>query len=84
MRSLATTLIVLLLPSLLVRPFLRILGHKIGKNVRLGFTIIRSSNIELGDGSRIGHFNLLKLEGLVLGNKTKIKHFNILIWKYKQ
>ncbi len=49
------------LPSFLRVVLLRILGHKIGRNVRISIlTILHAPKIEIGDNVRIGPLNIIK------------------------
>lgn len=77
MKKTLTLFSILLLPSFLLRPILRLFRHKIGKNAKIGFSIVMTNHIELGNNARIGHFNLIKIDSIVLNNNTLIKHFNI-------
>lgn len=52
-------------------------GAQIKGSARVGFSIINSAQIELGDGATIGHFNMIKgLSLLRLGNSASIGHRN--------
>jgi acetyltransferase-like isoleucine patch superfamily enzyme len=54
------------LPSFLKRPLYRhVFGYRIGRGVRIGFTLLDAERVELGDGTRIGHFNLILRVGLL-------------------
>ena len=56
------------LPSFLRVFLLRMLGHKIGRNVRISIlTILHAPKIEIGDDVRIGPFNIIKC-----GDEVKI------------
>ncbi|MEO6654963.1 MAG: hypothetical protein ABIO36_02675, partial [Pyrinomonadaceae bacterium] len=53
-------------------------GYKIGKKVRIGFTIIDAKECEIGDGGYIGHFNaFIGIKKLSIGEQTKIGTLNI-------
>jgi acetyltransferase-like isoleucine patch superfamily enzyme len=78
MKKTITLLIILFLPSFLIRPLLRVLGHTIGKKVTFGFSIIKANKLSFGDFSKIGHFNLILNQELILMSNCCIKHFNIL------
>jgi acetyltransferase-like isoleucine patch superfamily enzyme len=57
-----------LLPSFLRVLLLRMLGHKIGRNVHISIlTILHAPKIEMGDNVRIGPFNIIKC-----GDEVKI------------
>lgn len=68
-----------LLPSILARPLLRLIfGYKIGKRVRIGFSVIHAEECEIGDDVRIGHLNLFTRVGkLSIGEHSRIGVLNI-------
>lgn len=76
---LALLITVSVLPSLLARPCLRTLfGYKIGKRVRIGFSIIDVDECEIGDDVTIGHFNVFtRTKKLFIGEHTRIGVLNI-------
>ena len=69
-----------LLPSFLKRPCYRILfGYRIGRRVRIGFSILDAASCEIGDDCQIGHFNLVTGVGkLVMGDHVRVGHLNII------
>ena len=70
--------IVCILPSFIGVLVLRLLGHKIGKKVRIGFSLISAKQIILEDNVKIGHFNLIINNALVLNKGACIGYLNIL------
>ncbi len=55
-----------------------LLGYKIGKRVRIGFSIIDVGNCEIGDDVTIGHFNVFSgTQDLSIGEHSRIGVFNI-------
>jgi acetyltransferase-like isoleucine patch superfamily enzyme len=68
------------LPSFLKRSCYRaFFGYRIGKRVRIGFTILDAAACEIGDDSRIGHLNLIiGVKNLTLGDHVRIGHLNII------
>lgn len=78
------TLLVLLsfafLPSFLKRPFYRMFfGYKIGKRVKIGFSIIDAKDCVIDDDVSIGHLNaLIGIKKLSIGEHTRIGHLNII------
>ena len=66
-----------LLPSFILTFILRILGYKIGKNVKIGFSFLMCSEVSLEENVRIGHFNLLLNESLFMKQDSKIGYLNI-------
>lgn len=81
MRKLRLALLcgVSILPTVVARPLLRALfGYKIGRRVRLGFSIIDASEVEIGDDVQIGHLNIFTGIGkLSIGDQTRIGVLNI-------
>jgi acetyltransferase-like isoleucine patch superfamily enzyme len=69
-----------LLPSFLKCPCYRLfLGYKIGRRVRLGFSIIDARECRIADDVRIGHFNLVLGVGkFIVGDHVRIGHLNII------
>lgn len=84
MRTSKFKLLVLLgiafLPSFLKRPFYRwFFGYKIGKGVRIGFSIIAAGECTIDDDVSIGHLNaLIGIKKLSIGDHTRIGHLNII------
>lgn len=71
--------IVALLPSAIARPCYRwFFGYKIGKRVRLGFSIIDVGECSIEDDVSIGHLNVFtRIEKLSIGDHTRIGVLNI-------
>jgi acetyltransferase-like isoleucine patch superfamily enzyme len=69
-----------LLPSFLSRAGYRLLfGYKIGKRVRIGFSIIDARQCVIEDDVRIGHFNVIVgVKKLSLGDHVRIGHLNVI------
>jgi len=69
-----------LLPSFLLRPCYRLFfGYRIGKRVRIGFSIIDADACEIGDDCSIGHGNLvIGVKKLTLGDHVRIGYLNII------
>ena len=76
---LATLALVALLPSPVARTCYRwFFGYKIGKRVRLGFSIIDAVECEIDDDVSIGHLNIFTgIETLSIGDHTRIGVLNI-------
>jgi acetyltransferase-like isoleucine patch superfamily enzyme len=68
------------LPSFLKRPLYRLcFGYKIGKRVRVGFSVIDARECSIGDDTQIGHFNLvIGVKKLTVGDHVRIGYFNII------
>ena len=67
------------LPSAVAKPLLRVFfGYRIGKGVRLGFSIIDAKDCEIGDYVSIGHLNIFTgIAKLSLGEHSRIGALNI-------
>ncbi len=76
---LALLFAVSILPSPLAKPCLRLFfGYKIGKRVRIGFSIIDCGECEIGDDVSIGHLNVFtRTTKLTIGEHTRIGVLNI-------
>jgi len=77
---LALLAVVGLLPGPVKRPLYRALfGYRIGRGVRIGLVILDAEAVELGDGTEIGHLNLITRVGsLVTGRSVRIGALNII------
>ncbi|MCL5127257.1 hypothetical protein [Algibacter sp. L4_22] len=78
MKKIITLIACLLLPSVVLRSVLRLLGHKIGKRSKIGFSLIRVRSLCLGDDVKIGHLNLILNTKIELSNNARIGYLNIL------
>ncbi|MEJ7848411.1 MAG: hypothetical protein WKF92_10010 [Pyrinomonadaceae bacterium] len=67
------------LPSTLACIGLRLVfGYKIGKNVRIGFSIIDADECVIGDNVSIGHLNaFVGVKKLLIGEHTRVGTLNI-------
>lgn len=76
---LATLAVIGILPSPLAVVSLRVLfRYKIGRRVRIGFSVIDAGECEIGDDVRIGHLNVFTRVGkLTIGEHTRIGALNI-------
>lgn len=72
--------LIALLPSFLMRPVLRLFfGYRIGKGVRIGFSVVDAAHCVIEDGVRIGHLNLVMgVNQLFVGDHVRIGHLNII------
>lgn len=73
-------LLLAFLPSFLKCPLYRLFfGYKIGKRVRIGFSIIDANECSIDDDVSIGHLNaLIGIKKLSIGEHTRIGHLNII------
>jgi acetyltransferase-like isoleucine patch superfamily enzyme len=69
-----------ILPSFAKRPLYRLLfGYKIGKRVKIGFSVIDAKECVIDDDVRIGHLNLfVQTKKLTIGDNARIGHLNII------
>lgn len=67
------------LPSFLKRPLYRLFfGYKIGRRVRIGFSIIDAQSCTIDDDVSIGHLNaFVGIEKLSIGDHARIGHLNV-------
>ena len=68
------------LPNLLKRPLYRaVFGYRIGRRVRIGFVLLDAQAVDLGEGTDIGHLNLiLRVGELTMGRHAKVGCLNII------
>jgi acetyltransferase-like isoleucine patch superfamily enzyme len=68
------------LPGAIKIPIYRhVFGFKIGRGARIGLSLLDVDHLELGDGARVGHGNLmLRTRAIHLGARAEIGYANIL------
>ena len=68
------------LPSFLKRSCYRLFfGYRVGKRVRVGFSIIDALECVIDDDVRVGHFNvIIGVKKLTIGDHVRIGHLNII------
>jgi acetyltransferase-like isoleucine patch superfamily enzyme len=71
--------LIAILPSFLKRPCYRLFfGYKIGKNVKIGLTLLDAKDCTIDDDVIIGHLNVfIGIKKLSIGDHAKIGHLNI-------
>lgn len=74
-----TALVAVLLPSFLLRPVLRLLGHRVAASARIGFSLLWVDRICLDQHTRVGHLNLLVAKRLVLRERAYIGRQNVVL-----
>lgn len=74
----ATAVSALLLPSPLARFMLNALGHRIARGGRIGISLVLVDQINMGPGTRIGHFNLIHIRRLVMRQGSYLGRMNVL------
>jgi acetyltransferase-like isoleucine patch superfamily enzyme len=77
---LAILALISLLPSFLLRPCYRLLfGYRIGKRVRIGFSVVDARECMIEDDVEIGHLNVvIGVEKLFIGDHVRVGHLNII------
>jgi acetyltransferase-like isoleucine patch superfamily enzyme len=66
-----------LLPQVLKLSLYRLWGWQIGRDVRVGLSVIHAHSVVMAEGVRIGHGNIFKnLRVLDLGRNCYIRHLN--------
>jgi acetyltransferase-like isoleucine patch superfamily enzyme len=77
---LAALAAVALLPGFLKRPLYRgLFGYRIGRRVRLGFSLIDAEECEIADDVSVGHLNAVVGVGrLFIGDHARIGHLNVI------
>jgi acetyltransferase-like isoleucine patch superfamily enzyme len=71
-------ILTILLPNAIkIAIYRKLFSWSIGKNVKVGISFISAQSVELDDGVKIGHFNIIKnLRCLKMGNDSSILNFN--------
>lgn len=67
-------LLIFALPTCVVRFFLK---NKIGKNVKMGFSLFFCRKIEIGDNTHLNSFNIFRVEELIIAKNVRCGSFNI-------
>ncbi len=77
---LALLAVIALLPGFVKRPLYRgLFRYRIGRGVRIGLVILDAGTVELGDGTDIGHLNLITRVGsFITGRSVRIGSLNII------
>lgn len=77
-RRFPTAIVALLLPSVLARPILRLLGHRIGRGCQFGWSLVIADRLWMQDRAVIGHCNLINIDRIVMRSDSRIGRMNIL------
>ena len=72
--------LVALLPGVVKRPLYRLVfGYRLGRGVRIGISILDADSVSLGEGTRIGHFNVVtRVASFRMGRQARIGNANII------
>ena len=69
-----------LMPSMIRKSLYRLIGYKIGKNVKIGpLTILIAENVHIMDNVQIGALNLFKLKNIKIGEDSVIRSMNMFV-----
>ncbi len=72
--------VIFLFPTCLSRILVNIFkNYHISKDVKIGFSLLLSDDINIGPGVRIGHLNFISNRRFILMGNDTIRHLNI-IW----
>ena len=72
------TAVICLFPSRISVLFLKLIGHKLSWNSKIGFSIILTNDLILEKDAKIGHFNIIKINKIDLKEKAYIGNFNLI------
>lgn len=78
--------ILFLLPSCIAFPLVRIFGgegYSFGRKSRIGFSLILTSGIYLGEGAVIQSGNLILTKSIHLGTRSRIQRMNLLKGRFR-
>lgn len=75
--KLLRAIFILFTPSVLLR-LIKTDTFSIGKNSRIGFSLIISNNFHIGDNCSLGHFNFIHVDSFVCGENGFIGYLNII------
>jgi UDP-3-O-[3-hydroxymyristoyl] glucosamine N-acyltransferase len=77
---LALLAVIAVLPGFVKNPlYRRLFGYRIGRGVRIGLAILDADAVELGEGTEIGHLNLITRVGsFITGESVRIGSLNII------
>lgn len=78
MKKLLTLLAGIIPIGILRRIFLKILGHEISLNSRIGLNLLFVETIIMKESSKIGYFNIILNDQITLDRGAFIKHLNLL------
>lgn len=79
--GLACRLVIAPLPSFMkVLCYRHLFGYRVAKSAHIGISIIASGSCVIGDGARIGHFNLIYgMKEFSVGAESIVGHFNLIV-----
>lgn len=71
------SLMLMFLPTVLVRPLAKTMGHTIAPGARIGLSWISCERLTMAPGARIGHFNLVQVRRIVMRSNARLGYMNI-------
>ena len=83
MKKKITGLCTLVLPSFFLPIILRLFGHEIGQNVKIGFSYIGVPKLVLKENAKIGHLNIVLNSSIHMQANAQIGYMNILKGPFK-
>lgn len=78
LKRILTFLACLLLPQSFMVPVLRLLGHRVARNSRIGFSAVFVKEIYLNEQVRVGNLNILVADKLILRERARIGSWNFI------
>ena len=76
-RAWAQAFLICLLPTPAVRWMVNLMGSRIERGARVGFSLLVAEKIVLRRGARIGHLNFFRISRIVMLQETRVKHLNL-------
>lgn len=74
------SMIASVMPNFIKINLYKLIGYKIGKNVKIGFmTLILANEVNIGHNVRIGALNLFRLNRLIIGRDSIIRSLNMML-----
>ena len=83
MKNILSSILFYFFPISLTYVILNVLGHKINKTAKVGFSFIWKTKIILDKESHIGHFNIIYITSLKIGERGLIRNRNIFFGDFK-
>ena len=65
-------------PNLVLRHLLMLFRINVGKNFKIGFSILIASKISIDQNVTIGHFNFINVDHFKMGEKCYINFLNVI------
>jgi acetyltransferase-like isoleucine patch superfamily enzyme len=74
------SMIASVMPNFVKLNLYRLVGYKIGKNVKIGFmTLILANKVKIEDNVRIGALNIFRMNKLIIGSDSIIRSLNMML-----